>query len=143
MDPAVKDNLLDSFTFTHIILHEDGTWEFDPLDRKVGKQDFTYRELKAAWEKVKAACEEDGKEYPDLTYDFRNQYCITPAKVLDNTHYWNADWNFASVCEAIEDVEEKITYGDLEAYWNNEAANNADSADHGILFEDGKIKKVY
>ena len=28
MAPAVKDNIFDSFT--HITLHEDGTWEFDP-----------------------------------------------------------------------------------------------------------------
>lgn len=112
-------------------------------DRKVGKQKFTYAELEEAWKKVKAVCEEEGKEYPDQTYDFRNQYSVTPDKDLDNTNYWYADWNFKSVCKAIEDVDEEITYGDLEVYWNDEKANNADSADHGIIFEDGKIKKVY
>ncbi len=122
----------------------------DPLDKKVGKQDFTYRELKAAWEKVKGIVEGEDKELtskykvlPHYVYDFRNQYCVTPDKDLDGTNHWHADWSFESICKAIEEVEETITYGDLEVYWNDEAANNADSDEHGIFFEDGKIKRVY
>ena len=125
------------------------------LDRKiksgafVGKQKFTYKEFADAWESLRWKVEDFngkcGEDEPD-GYDIRNGYDTTETRD-SGANGWNMDFSLAdvqhSLCGAIrvlEEIPETITYGDLEVYWNDVARNEADSTDHGIFIEDGKLR---
>jgi hypothetical protein len=100
----------------------------------VGNQKFTYEELETAWEELNR-CVDFG-----YIYDIRNGYSITESKDC-NENEWYAEWNFDSLCKAVESVKGIITFGDLEVYWNHHG--EADSDGHGIIIVDGMIDRVY
>lgn len=115
----------------------------------VGKQKFTYKEFADAWEslrwKVEDFNDKCGEDEPD-GYDIRNGYDTTE-KRDSCANDWNMDFSLAdighSLCRAVrilEGIPETITYGDLEVYWNDVSRNEADSTDHGIFIEDGKLR---
>ncbi len=101
----------------------------------VGKQNFTYAELRNAWDRLVVLV-------GDGCYDIRNGYSLTDTKDVGE-HQWWIPWNFDSLCETIEGVGGVITRGDLEVYWNDPAHLDADTDGHGITIENGKITGVY
>lgn len=109
---------------------------------KVGKQDFTYAELENAWNELKTKVENDpfdSKNPPSGGYDIRNGYYC-------GDHDWNAwdmDFSLEAITKELESVPEPIKKGDLEVYYNDNDANQADSDDHGIFIKNGKIDSVY
>ena len=53
------------------------------------------------------------------------------------------DFSLEAIIKEIEGIPDIIRAGDLEVYYNDNEANQADSDDHGILIENGKIAAVY
>lgn len=108
----------------------------------VGKQKFTYGELKKAWDELHDNIKNDpfdSKNPPSGGYDIRNGYSYGDRGWKD----WDIDFSLEAITKEIESVPELIRAGDLEVYYNDNDAHQADSDEHGILIEDGKIATVY
>ena len=110
----------------------------------IGAQNFTYSELRDAWNKLKAKVEADAvdDDPEDISYDIRNGYSTIDSKDC-NENQWQMDFSFDAIVAELDAVPEMITAGDLEVYWNSKGQWYAEPADHGIFIEDGKIKQVY
>ena len=103
----------------------------------VGAQKFTHAELEKAWDKLVSLCNDKR-----IVYDIRNGYSVTGLRDC-NENQWHMPFDLESVRKELSAIDSEITFGDLEVYWNNAAANDADSEGHGIRIEDGKITEVY
>lgn len=103
----------------------------------VGAQKFTHAELEKAWDTLKSLCNDK-----QIVYDIRNGYSVTERRDC-NENQWHMPFDLESVRKELSAIDSEITFGDLEVYWNNAAANDADSEGHGIRIEDGKITEVY
>ena len=108
----------------------------------VGNQKFTYKELENAWNELNDKIKNDpfdSKNPPSGGYDIRNGYSNGDRDWND----WDIDFSLEAITKELESVPEQIHQGDLEVFYNDKDANQADSDDHGILIEDGKILAVY
>lgn len=111
-------------------------------DAFVGNQKFTYGELKKAWNQLQSNVENDpfdSKNPPSGGYDIRNGYYCGER----DWNSWDMDFSLEAITKELESVPELISKGDLEVYYNDSDANQADSDDHGIFIVDGKIDQVY
>ena len=108
----------------------------------VGKQQFTYGELKNAWDELNNNIKSDpfdSKNPPSGGYDIRNGYHCGDR----DWNVWDIDFSLEAITKEIEGIPEIIRAGDLEVYYNDKDTNQADSDEHGILIEDGKIAAIY
>lgn len=108
----------------------------------VGNQKFTYKELENAWNGLNDKIKNDpfdSKNPPSGGYDIRSGYSYGDRGWND----WEIDFSLEAITKEIEGIPEIIHAGDLEVYYNDKDANQADSDDHGILIENGKIAAIY
>lgn len=119
-------------------------------DDFVGKQKFTYGELKKAWDELNRNIENDpeDKKYPPAYgydvrggYDTTDDYAPETSWAVGPTQYGEIKFSLEAITKALENVEEPITAGDLEVYWLGDHESTSD--EHGILIKDGEIVKVY
>ena len=114
----------------------------------VGKQKFTYGELENAIEEMFDNVFNDPDNLPNYTYDIRNGYSLQSDDNPkgDLYHDWgkyNIGFNMESIETTLENIPDEIAWGDMEVYFNDKEEGYAESDEHGIFFEDGKITKVY
>lgn len=108
----------------------------------IGVQKITYGELKNAWDELNNNIKNDpfdSKNPPSGGYDIRNGYHCGDRDWND----WDIDFSLEAITKEIEGIPEIIRAGDLEVYYNDTDTNQADSDEHGILIEDGKIAAIY
>lgn len=119
--------------------------EKETAENLVGRQLFSYAELESAWNELKANIENDTFDKnnpPSGGYDIRNGYFLGSNTQGDFTD-WELEFSLEDVKKALENVPGVISQGDLEVYYNDNEYNQADSDEHGIFIENGKIKQVY
>lgn len=108
----------------------------------VGSQQFTYGELKNAWDELNSNIKSDpfdSKNPPSGGYDIRNGYSYGTLDWND----WDIDFSLEAITKEIEDIPDIIRMGDLEVYYNDKDTHQADSDEHGILIENGRIATIY
>ena len=129
-----------------------GAYEYPKMENpakkttNVGAQKFTYQELEDAFNELGTLVYNDPDNLPEYVYDIRNGY-TTDDPDLGYWENWQMDFDLEQVVVELANIPDMITYGDLEVYFNyhpeGERYGYAESDDHGIFIEDGKITKVY
>lgn len=132
---------------THRAIHLQKVCDLDDDDDvRVGCQLFSRGDVRKAMRQLIELVKADMDAGEVLAqYDLRNGYSTTENRDLCENEWPNPMMLMKAdaVIDSVSRVDELITEGNLEVYFNDIAANEAHCVNHGIWIKDGKITKVY
>lgn len=132
---------------THHSIRMQRVIDLDDRDGElVGHQLFTRGELRKALDDLGEAIKADMNPGESISlYDLRNGYSTTETRDLCENQWPHGIMaiDFGAVYASLAEVEDRITEGNLEVYFNDMEGNCAHCENHGIWIKDGKITKVY
>ena len=132
---------------THQAIRMQPVSDIDERDGEpVGHQLFTRGELRKALADLVEAIKPGMNPGESIgLYDLRNGYSTTEKRDLCENQWPHEIMaiDFEAVYASIVKVDDLITEGNLEVYFNDMDGNSAYCENHGIWITDGKITKVY